>query len=181
MRSEQRESFYVSGWCQDNAGDWGHAVMELLSGIIEKNKTLVMNIRVWNKATELNNHTAKSLKCSSVCCITATVLIKRDCLLQFHTQTSEDWGLFIQRWSNCSSSCGSELQMYKVLHMQHSHCTSVLTCKGAEVLASCDHLWIQRLSGSSFLRGAGGLAALYCCCLSCLNPLPVGHTGKETF
>lgn len=135
IHSQQREGFYVTGWCQDNREDWGHAVIEFFfQGLLRK-------IRLWLWISGYKIKRLKwTIKCSSVVWITAAVL-KRE--IVFYS--------FTLRISHFSSK-GIAVALWTAN-------TWVLTCKGAEVLASCDHLWIQRLSGLSFLRG--GLAALW--------------------
>lgn len=94
-----------------------------------------------------------------------------------------------QIWRLSHNSClwsGEQLHFLYELHIHklklHAAFTPFLTCKGADVPASCDHLWIQWLPpdrASWGGRGGGGL--LQCGWLNCRNPLPVGHTGSETF
>lgn len=74
----------------------------------------------------------------------------------------------------------TELKRYLI--SAHVAFASTLTCKGAEVQASGDHLWSQWLSGLSFLKG--GLAALWIPELSkpSTSLLPcMGRMGRETF
>lgn len=140
-----------------------------------------MYIRVLNKASELDDQTAKSLKCSSS--ITAR-LLNYSCCAQSKRSSSKasylwislrTFSLFISRqWSRSQLLWLYELKTYPL---------SALTCKGAEVLASCDQ---ERHSGSSSLRGGYGvgLAALWLSGLSKASTslLPcMGWTGRETF
>lgn len=125
------------------------------------------------KTPELNNQTAKSLKWSFP--LLHKWLLNYSCNGQNERLSST----FSHLWINLStvshftskdneirvagSGCGSMNWKDPLYPMQHSQ--SVLTCEGAEDLASCDQ---ELLSEWSFFEEGG---SLHCGCLSCLNPL----------